>query len=130
MFIRKVARPTAVLACDTLKLMLPVVDCRHTVTLDNGREFSHHGQVLPSLGCTIYFARPYHRWKRGANENVNSLIRQYFLKRTNFDDVTKEQVQTVGQAINLRPRKRLGYKVLIEFIDQLVDFSQSCAVNT
>lgn len=127
--IRKVSRSTAALTCEALKRMLSVVDKRHTVTLDNGREFSHHEQVSDALGCKIYFARPYHSWERGANENVNGLIRQYFPKRTDFDDVTEEQIQAVEQAINLRPRKRLGYKAPIEFIDQLIDFSGGCAVN-
>lgn len=128
-FIRKVARSTAALTCDALKSMLSVVDCRHTVTLDNGREFSHHEQVSSSLGCAIYFARPYHSWERGANENVNGLVRQYFPKGTNFDTVGDEQIKAVEQAINSRPRKRLGYKAPIEFIDQLIDFSKGCAVN-
>jgi IS30 family transposase len=127
--IRKVLRSTAVLTCEALKQMLSVVDSRHTVTLDNGREFSHHEQLSAALGCKIYFARPYHSWERGANENVNGLIRQYFPKGTNFNEVTEEQIQAVEQAINLRPRKRLGYKAPIEFIDQLIDFSGGCAVN-
>ena len=127
--IRKVGRSTAALTCDALKSMLSVVDCRHTMTLDNGHEFSHHEQISSSLGCDIYFARPYHSWERGANENVNGLIRQYFPKGTNFDHVPKEQVKACEHAINMRPRKRLGYKAPIEFIDQLIDFSGGCAVN-
>ena len=107
-----------------------MVDKRHTVTLDNGREFSHHEQVPEALGGKMYFARPYHSWERGANENVNGLIRQYFPKRKDFDEVTAEQMQAVEQASNLRPRKRLGFRAPIEFIDQLIDLSDGCAVNT
>lgn len=99
------------------------------MTLDNGREFSHHEQVSATVGCRIYFACPYHSWERGANENVNGLIRQYFPKQTNFDGITDEQIQAVEQAINMRPRKRLGYKAPIELIHHLIDFSGGCAVN-
>ena len=66
----------------------------------------------------------------GANKNVNGLIRRYFPKRTDFDEVTEEQMQAIEQAINLRPRKRLGFRAPIEFIDQLIDLSDGCAVNT
>ncbi len=43
--------------------------------------------------------------------------------------VNNEHIKAVEQAINSRPRKRLGYKVPIEFIGQLIDFSTGCAVN-
>ena len=113
-----------------MKHMLSVVDSRHGATLDNGREFGQHEQVSVALGSRIYFARLYHRWGRGTNENVNGLIRRYFPKRTDFDEVTEEQMQAIEQAINLRPRKRLGFRSPIEFIDQLIDLSDGCAVNT
>jgi len=127
--IRKAPRSTAALSCEVLKHMLSVVDSRHTVTLDNDREFSHREQVSEALDCKICFAHPYHRWERGANENVNGLIRQYFPKRKDFDEVTAEQMQAVEQASNLRPRKRLGFRAPIEFIDQLINFPDGCAVN-
>jgi IS30 family transposase len=47
-------------------------------TYDNGKEFSGHEQVNKSINCKSYFAKPYHSWERGQNENVNGLLRQYF----------------------------------------------------
>ena len=118
--IRKVARSTAKLTSEAMIEMLSVCDNLHTVTVDNGKEFAHHEAVTTATGCPVYFARPYHSWERGANENVNGLIRQYFPKRTNFDDVTDEQIKWVQDQLNLRPRKRLGFKAPIEFVDQLI----------
>ncbi len=48
----------------------------HTLTADNGKEFSDHEQVSKSLNALFYFAKPYHAWERGLNEHTNGLVRQ------------------------------------------------------
>ena len=50
----------------------------HTITSDNGKEFAKHSQIAEALNIDFYFAKPYRSWQRGANENLNGLIRQYF----------------------------------------------------
>ncbi|MEX2963280.1 transposase, partial [Microbulbifer sp. TYP-18] len=42
------------------------------------------------------------------NENTNGLIRQYFPKGTDFNEVTDEEVQAVMDRLNDRPRKTRG----------------------
>ena len=81
----------------------------HTITFDNGKEFSGHEKVSKELGVCCYFARPYHSWERGLNENTNGLIRQYFPKETNFLEVQEEEVARVQESLNSRPRKALDY---------------------
>lgn len=82
----------------------------HTVTSDNGKEFAQHQVIAEELNIEYYFARPYHSWERGANENMNGLIRQYFPKGMSFENITNEQVQYVENKLNNRPRKRFGFK--------------------
>ena len=81
-----------------------------TITSDNGKEFSQHQIIAKELDVGYYFARPYHSWERGANENLNGLIRQYFPKGMSFENITKEQVQVAEDKLNNRPRKRFGFK--------------------
>jgi IS30 family transposase len=81
-----------------------------TITSDNGKEFAQHQEIARELDIDYYFARPYHSWERGANENLNGLIRQYFPKGMSFENITKEQVQMVEDKLNNRPRKRFGFK--------------------
>ena len=50
-----------------------------------------------------------HSWERGANENMNGLIRQYIPKGTDFSEITDEFVSWIENKLNNRPRKRLGY---------------------
>jgi len=58
----------------------------------------------------IYFSHPHSPWQRGANEQVNGLIRRYFPKGTDFCKVTDEQIEDVVMKINQRPRKCLNYQ--------------------
>jgi len=60
----------------------------HTITADNGKEFSFPEKIADKLNIFIYFAKPYHSWERGATENTNGLIKQYFPKGTDFGDIT------------------------------------------
>jgi transposase, IS30 family len=86
----------------------------HTITSDNGREFADHEYMSKKLGIDFYFADPYSSWQRGSNENLNGLIRQYFPKKTNFDQVTKYEVKKVENQLNKRPRKRYDFRSPIE----------------
>lgn len=52
-----------------------------TITTDNGKEFAQHQEIAKSLEIDYFFAHPYHSWERGANENFNGLLRQYFPKK-------------------------------------------------
>lgn len=85
-----------------------------TITFDNGKEFSKHEVLSKHLNCDVYFAKPYHSWERGLNENTNGLLRQYFPKKTKFDEISDKEIQVVVNKINNRPRKCLNYKTPAE----------------
>jgi len=94
----------------TIQLLEPFKDRLHSITADNGKEFAYHEQVSKVLDTAFYFANPYSSWERGANENTNGLIRQYFPKKTDFKAVTDEEVYSVMEKLNNRPRKTLGFR--------------------
>ncbi len=89
-----------------------------TVTYDNGTEFSNHQSIASNLDCDIYFARPYKSCDRGLNEHTNGLIRRFFPKKTDFGQVTDEEVQYVQDLLNNRPRKVLNYLTPNEVVDR------------
>ena len=93
-----------------------------TITSDNGKEFSSHEYIAKVLKVDFYFAKAYHSWERGTNENTNGLIRQYIPKRTDFNDVSDEYIQYVEDQINNRPRKRFTFNSPIEIFNQKVAF--------
>lgn len=80
-----------------------------TITSDNGKEFAKHQSIASALNIDYYFANPYCSWERGANENLNGLVRQYFPKGSDFSLITSEQVEMVVEKLNNRPRKRHQY---------------------
>jgi len=80
-----------------------------TITSDNGKEFARHAHIAKQLEVDFYFAQPYHSWQRGANENLNGLIRQYIPKKTDFSTISEERVLEIEQQLNDRPRKRLNF---------------------
>jgi len=82
----------------------------HTLTSDNGREFSEHQQIARQLKASFYFCHPYSSWERGLNENTNGLVRQYFPKQTELAKISHRQIRKVEDKLNNRPRKTLGYQ--------------------
>lgn len=93
---------------------------RQTLTLDNGTENSGYKELAEVINISCYFAHPYHSWERGINENTNGLIRWYFPKGTDFAIITEESVKAVEDALNNRPRKRLGWKTPLEVFSEAV----------
>lgn len=91
-----------------------------TITADNGKEFAEHEYVAEELSIDYFFARPYHAWERGSNENLNGLIRQYFKKATDFTNITNEQVKEIESKLNSRPRKRFQFESPIFVMDELL----------
>lgn len=87
---------------------------KKTLTYDNGLEMAQHKTLTKQTGMQVYFAHPYSSWERGTNENTNGLIRRYFPKGTNFNQITEKQLKQVQYNLNNRPRKVLGYKTPYE----------------
>ena len=88
-----------------------------TVTLDNGTEFVYH-QQLNQLGIKTFFADPYCSGQRGTNENTNGLIRRYLPKKTNFDNLTQDELDDIVWEINNRPKKVLQFSTPSEALQK------------
>lgn len=110
----RISIPTTKKAIDieneTIRIMSPLKDKIHTITSDNGLEFSNHKNISQALDYEHYFCHPYSSWERGLNEYTNGLIRQYIPKGTGFDDITLEYITMIEDKLNNRPRKALDWK--------------------
>lgn len=92
-----------------IEMLKPYKGSVHTITFDNGGEFSEHKRITEALDAKAYFVHPYSSWERGLNENFNSLLRQYIRKGTDMTTVSDAFVASVVKKLNLRPRKCLGF---------------------
>lgn len=108
---KKVAYRTAELVKEAvIELLMPIKELLFTMTADNGKEFALHEQIAEALGIDFYFAKPYHSWQRGANENINGLVRQYIPKKADFSQYSDDYIKAINIKINQRPRKRFDFE--------------------
>lgn len=104
------ARTTAELNRRTLQLIERESGKVKTITADNGTEFHGYDRIEAKTDARFYFAKPYHSWERGLNENTNGLIRQYLPKRNSMKHISQRDCDRIANRLNKRPRKTLGYK--------------------
>ena len=80
-----------------------------SITIDNGVEFKRIGKITTWVkGCKVYYCNPYASWERGTIEVMNGIIRRFFPKGTNFNDVSNGELQYAIDQINNMNRKVLG----------------------
>ena len=102
-----------------------------TLTRDNGAENSAYENVEKVLDLSVYYANPYASYERGANENLNGLLRRFFPKGTDWSKLTDEEILRAEWLINNRPRKRLNWKTPVEvfYAKTGVDIYEGVAIN-
>ena len=111
----------------TIELLTKWKPILKTITSDNVKKFAKHQSIASALEIDYYFANPYCSWERGANENLNGLVRQYFPKGSDFSLITSEQVEMVVEKLNNRPRKRHQYNSPNEVYLQKLNISKAFA---
>ena len=65
------------------------------------------------------FCRPILLRSKGAVENANKLLRQYFPKGTDFREVEQADLDKVQAKINRRPREKLNFSSPLELFIKL-----------
>lgn len=78
-----------------------------SITADNGTEWHGFKEIEKATNIKFYFAKPYHSWERGTNENTNGLIRQYIPKGNSIKYLSQNYCDKIANKLNQRPRKIL-----------------------
>jgi IS30 family transposase len=104
---------------------------RLSMTYDQGKEMAQHELFTKETKMRVYFCDPHSPWQRGTNENTNMLVRDFFPKGTDFNTVSKKELQFVQDALNERIRKTLEWKTPKEVFYNLMNQSPpSVALET
>ena len=80
-----------------------------TLTFDNDKAFSCHGEISNQFNIRSYFTRPYTSQDKGTVENRIGVIRRFFPKGTDLTTVSQCQISRVENLINNRPVRKFNY---------------------
>jgi IS30 family transposase len=97
-------------------LQLPA-HLRRSLTWDRGLEMTRHADFTVATGVKVYFCDPGSPWQRGANENTNRLLRQYFPKGQALDGYSQNKLNAIARELNERPRQTLNFATPAETLN-------------
>lgn len=109
-------RDSLIAACAGLPASL-----RRTLTWDQGAEMSEHRGITMATNMKVYFCDPASPWQRGTNENTNGLLRQYLPRRSDLRTRNLEELTTIAEELNGRPRKALDWDTPAERMAALLE---------
>lgn len=82
---------------------------RRTLTWDQGAEMSEHRGITMATNMKVYFCDPASPWQQGTNENTNGLLHQYLPRRSDHRTRSLDELTTIAEELNGRPRKALDW---------------------
>lgn len=99
-------------------------DIFHTITCDNGVEFSDYDGIEKSIDgihkrTSVFFCHPFCSSERGSNENNNKLIRRFIPKGASIGKWTETEIKQIETFMNNYPRKIFGGKSASAYYAQL-----------
>jgi len=94
----------------TLEMIKPLGRPVRTITNDNGPEFRGEQKH----GIPVYYCDPRKPQQRGTVENTIGILRKRLTTKTDLSQLPKNGLKKIENALNLRPRKCLGFRTPYE----------------
>ena len=81
-----------------------------TMTFGNDQALGLQQEIANELNIKTFFTRPYTSQNKGSVENRNGVIRRCYPKKTDFTEVSVNNIKKVETIINNRPVSKFNYK--------------------
>ena len=75
-----------------VELLYPIKKLLHTITSDNGKEFSYHEEISKKLNIDFYFCDPYSSWQLGLNNRHRKILNFHSPKEIFLKEVSRKMV--------------------------------------
>jgi IS30 family transposase len=82
--------------------------CVKSITIDNGGEFTQFG-LLSLQAIQTYFCDPSSLYKKGHVERTNAFLHKFIPKKTDFNQMTPQQIIYANDKLNNLPKKCLNF---------------------
>ena len=123
------ATAASALAGFCAKLNSIAAPMRHSLTYDQGKEMTQHGDLTTQTGVTVYFCDPHSPWQRGTCENTNGLLRQYLPKGIDLNVYSQDELDTIADSLNNRPRATHGFNTPLAVFSQMLAIAQQLSAS-
>lgn len=87
-----------------------------SITFDNGSEFRRF-RSLELMGVSTYFCNPGSPWEKGQVERTNAVLHKFIPKRSNFGNISNDNIKDAEMKLNNLPRKNLNFLTANEVWD-------------
>jgi IS30 family transposase len=93
---------------------------RRSIAWDRGTEMAAYRDIQIALQTPVYFCDPHSPWQRGTNENTNRLLRHWFEKGSDLAGYTQDDLRTIADTLNQRPRPTLNLQTPAVALNKLL----------
>lgn len=102
-------KKASVIARTIIKILEPHKSWVKTLTYDNDLAFAKHQLVNEALNTQSYFTHPYSPQEKGTVENRIWVLRRFFPKKVDLQNINWSQVKKVENYLNKRPVRKFKY---------------------
>ena len=93
--------------------------CVKSITFDNDVGFAQHERIAKTLNANTYFCEPYKSYQKGSIENGNGLLRKFFPRESDIENLDQFTIDRFVYRLNTKPMKSLNFQTPYEVFKTL-----------
>ena len=81
--------------------------------------FAQHERIAKTLNANTYFCEPYKSYQKGSIENGNGLLRKFFPRESDIENLDQFTIDRFVYRLNTKPMKSLNFQTPYEVFKTL-----------